>query len=84
MLVPDAIAPVMNGNAALPAAPKLVIHPILPEMSSGGKTVPAWFITIGKIGPRKKPTKDTQTAEEMRLGTSQTTSSRLTGGASGD
>lgn len=64
MFVPDAITPAMKGNAAAPAAPKLEIHPMLPEMSSGGIIVPAWFMTMGKIGPRKKPTNDTQMAEE--------------------
>ena len=77
MFVPDAIAPVMNGNAAAPAALKLEIQPIAPEMSSGGRMRPAWFMTIGKMGPRKKPTKETQIALDMRWGTSQTTSSRL-------
>ena len=77
MLVPEAIAPVMNGNAAAPAAPKLEIQPILPEMSSGGRIDPAWFMTIGNMGPRKNPTKATQIAEERRCGTSQTTSSSL-------
>ena len=47
MPVPDAMAPVMNGNAAAPAAPKLEIQPMLPEMSSSGRIVPAWFMTIG-------------------------------------
>ena len=77
MLVPDAIAPAMNGNAAAPAAPKLVTNPTDPEMSSGGSMFPAWFMTMGKTGPRKKPTKQTQTADAMRLSTCQTTSSRL-------
>lgn len=38
---------------------------------------PAWFMTIGYIGPRKNPTNDTEIAPESRSGTSQTTSSRL-------
>ena len=79
MFVPDAIAPVMNGNAAAPTAPKLAIQPMPPAMSSGGRTEPAWFMTIGKIGPRKKPTKEMQMALEIRCGTSQTTSSNLHG-----
>ena len=75
--VPDAIAPVMNGKTSEPTDPKLEIQPILPEMSSGGRIDPAWFMTIGNIGPRKNPTKATQIAEERRCGTSQTTSSSL-------
>lgn len=47
MLVPDAIAPVMNGKAAAPAEPKLEIQPMPPEMSSWGRMRPAWFMTIG-------------------------------------
>ena len=47
MLVPDAIAPVINGEAAAPAEPKLEIQPIPPEISSWGRTRPAWFITMG-------------------------------------
>ena len=79
MLVPEAIAPVMNGNAAAPAAPKPVIQAMPPEMSSGGRIAPAWFMTMGKTGPRKKPTKAIQTALDMRCGTSHTASSRLVG-----
>lgn len=47
MLVPDASAPVTNGNTAAPAAPKLAIHPTEPEISSCGRMLPAWFMTIG-------------------------------------
>ena len=77
MLVSDAIAPVMNGNTALPAEPKLAIQLTEPEMSSGGRMRPAWFIAMGKIGPRKKPTKETATASPTSRGTCQTTSSSL-------
>ena len=77
MSVPDAIAPVMNGNTSEPTDPKLEIQPMPPEMSSWGRTRPAWFITIGYMGPRKKPTKEMLTALEMRCGTRQTTSSSL-------
>ena len=77
MSVPDAIAPVMNGKTSEPTDPKLEIQPMPPEMSSWGRTRPAWFITIGYMGPRKKPTKEMQTALEMRCGTRQTTSSSL-------
>ena len=41
MLVPDAIAPVMKGNTAPPAEPKLAIQLTEPDMSSGGKMRPA-------------------------------------------
>ena len=77
MLVSDAIAPVMNGNTALPAEPKLAIQLTEPEMSSGGRVRPAWFIAMGKIGPRKKPTKETATSSRTSRGTCQTTSSSL-------
>ena len=74
MLVSAAIAPVTNGNTAAPAEPKLAIHPTAPAMSSGGKTPPAWFMTIGKIGPRKSPTSETATAPLRKEGTSHRTS----------
>ena len=73
MLVPAAIPPVMNGNTAEPAEPKLAIHPTAPAMSSGGRTPPAWFMTMGKMGPRKRPTRETATAPPIREGTNQTT-----------
>ena len=73
----DAIAPVMNGNTAAPAAPQLPVQPIAPEIQSGGRMRPAWFMRMGNMGPRKKPTKETQIAPDNRLGTSHTTSSSL-------
>lgn len=77
MPVFDAMAPVTNGNTAAPAAPQLAIQPTPPEMRSGGRMRAAWFVIIGNIGPKKKPTKETHTASAMSDGTSQTTSSRL-------
>ena len=74
----DAIAPVMKGKTAAPAAPQLPTHPMAPDMQSGGRTRPAWFMRMGKMGPKKKPTKETQIAPDSRLGTSHTTSSSLT------
>ena len=75
MLVPDAITPVTNGNTAAPADEKLAIQPTAPTMSSGGRTPPAWFMTIGKMGPRRKPTHATVTPPPTSDGTSHTTSS---------
>ena len=75
----EAIAPVMNGKTAAPAAPQLPAHPIAPEMQSGGRMRPAWFIRMGKMGPRKKPTNEMEIAPAKRFGTNQTTSSSLAG-----
>ncbi len=66
-----------NGKTAAPAAPQLPAQPIAPEMQSGGRTRPAWFMRMGKMGPRKKPTKEMEIAPANRFGTNQTTSSRL-------
>ena len=43
----DAMAPVMKGNTAAPAAPQQAIQPMAPEIRSGGITRPQWFMRIG-------------------------------------
>ena len=73
----EEIVPVMNGNTAAPAAPQLPVQPIAPEIQSGGRMRPAWFMRMGNMGPRKKPTKETEIAPANRFGTNQTTNSRL-------
>ena len=67
----------MNGNSADPANPKLAIHPMEPVNNHDGRSFPVSFISIGYIGPRKKPTRDTAIASPMRDGTSHTISSSL-------
>jgi hypothetical protein len=73
----EAMAPVIKGNSALPAWPKPAIHPIDPDKSHRGTIRPAWFMTMGYMGPRTTPIKETETAPPMRDGTNHTTSSRL-------
>ena len=74
-----ASAPVMNGSTALPACETPAIQPMLGVRSHAGRMRPAWFMAMGKKGPRRTPTRDTATPPPMREGTSQTTSSRLLG-----
>lgn len=54
--------PVMNGKTALPACPKPAIQPIELVRIYRGRILPAWFIAIGYMGPRRAPTIDTATA----------------------
>jgi hypothetical protein len=42
-----------------------------------GRILPAWFIVIGYIGPRRKPMKETEIPEARREGTSQIMRSKL-------
>lgn len=73
----EAIAPVMNGTAALPTAPTPAIAPIDPVNKCGGNTRPAWFIAMGYTGPKNMPTRETQTAPPTNDGTSQNINWRL-------
>lgn len=47
---------------ALPACPRLAIHPILPACNSPGSTSITVIMTMGYMGPRQKPTRAKQTA----------------------
>ena len=73
----EAMAPVKNGNNAEPVCPNPAIQPIHPVKIHGGRILAEWFMTIGYMGPRRTPTKETATAPPRSEGTSQTTSSRL-------
>ena len=73
----DAIAPVMKGTTAVPAWPKPAIHPMAPDISQCGTRRPVIIITIGYIGPRKTPIKETETAFATSDGTSQIVISSL-------
>ena len=73
----DAIAPVTNGKMAAPAAPQLPTQPTAPEIVSGGRMPPAWFMRIGNMGPMSKPTKETSIALVMKCGTAQMMASSL-------
>ena len=56
---------------------KLPIHAIEPVSSQCGTILPVSFITIGYMGPRKKPTKEMAIASPISEGTSHATSSSL-------
>jgi hypothetical protein len=73
----SAIAPVRKGRRALPADPNPAIQPTAPVKIHGGRIRDDWFITIGNIGPRRRPVIETATALPMRDGTNQITNSRL-------
>ena len=63
--------PVRSGTAAVPTIPKLHIHPIAPDKICAGMKLPHWFIMIGNIGPKTRPTREIAIAEGMRRGTAQ-------------
>jgi hypothetical protein len=73
------MAPVKNGNNALPTCPNPAIQPIDAVNIQGGKTRDAWFIAMGYIGPRSTPMMETETALPTSEGINQMTSSRLQG-----
>lgn len=68
----DAKTPIMNGTSAEPACPKPAIQAMHPVRIQGGRIQPAWFITIGYVGPTSRPMKLTATASAIRDGISQT------------
>ena len=65
-----------KGIIALPACPKLAIHPIEPACSSPGNTSMTHIMTMGYIGPRTKPTRAKHTELAGMEWVNQTTSSR--------
>ena len=73
----DASKPVRNGSTAEPAWPTLAMYPRQPVRSQRGRMVVEWFMRMGNMGPKKKPTKETAIASPTRDGTSQTISSSL-------
>ena len=70
-------APVMKGTMAVPIRPKLVIQPIDPDNIWPGINLPHWFMIIGNMGPKNRPTSEMATASPTREGTRQMTISRL-------
>ena len=58
----DAKRPVRNGKMAEPACPAPAIFPAQPAISHLGRVVVEWFIRIGNIGPRRRPTTATAIA----------------------
>lgn len=73
----SANTPVMNGRTAGPTCPTPAIHPMAAGSIQRGRTRLAWFMVIGKRGPRRAPTRATATALPKREGMSHTTSSSL-------
>ena len=67
----------MNGRTAEPAWPAPAIYPAQPVMSHGGRMVVEWFMRMGNIGPRRRPTREIATAFWMSEGTNQTVTSSL-------
>ena len=62
----------------MPSRAILQIQPIAPDNKWTGKNVPHWFMMIGNIGPRKKPTSDMETPDGIFFGNAQMKISRLT------
>lgn len=69
--------PVMNGRTAEPAWPAPAMYPEQAVMSQRGRMVVEWFMRMGNIGPRRRPTKETATAFSISEGTTQTVTSSL-------
>lgn len=69
--------PSWTHNAA-PLPPTAALNPIAATCISDGNSLVTAMIVDGKIGPVKKPTSATATAETMNCGTSQKTSSQPT------
>jgi len=61
----SASAPRTNGVAAAPAPPRVPNNPMTPTCSSSGKMSVMRTIAAGKIGARKNPIMQMQTAEQM-------------------
>ena len=72
-----ASAPVAKGSKAEPIIPVPAMIPSDPGRSTGGIRLPETFMSMGYIGPRKNPTKDTATAFTVRDGTTYTIICRL-------
>lgn len=70
-------APVASGTSASPMSAILTIQPIAPDSKCGGRNVPHWFMIIGNIGPRNRPTREIATAEGISFGTTHMNISRL-------
>lgn len=75
----EAIAPVMNGRSAEPVCPRPAIQPTAPGRSQCGTSLAVRFMTIGYIGPKTRPMKDTAIAFPTRDGTTQIVISSLVG-----
>lgn len=67
----------MKGRTAEPACPAPAMYPEQAVMSQRGRMVVEWFMRMGNIGPRRRPTKETATAFSMSEGTTQTVISSL-------
>lgn len=67
----------MNGKIALPEAPMPDINPIDPVTISRGKILPVRLITMGYMGPRRTPIRDTAAAFPMSDLTNQMVNSSL-------
>ncbi len=69
--------PVMKGRTAEPACPAPAMYPAQPVISHLGRMVVEWFMRMGNMGPRRRPTRETAMAFWTSEGTSQTVISSL-------
>ena len=73
----EAMAPVMKGRSAEPVWPRPAIQPTAPERSQCGIRRAVLFMTIGYIGPKTRPMRETATAFPISDGTHQIVISNL-------